>query len=372
VGSRRAAAARGVVDANEKPIKLTPPNLWTLDQMRGLVRHTLGDDAGKLGPARCAALADRGRRSPTMAGGRAARPRRDVLTAYDATRDTRGALGQAVTQAVDGDGLVIGGRRRHAPRWTPGHDQLMQIGRLPGAPSAFSITDRFVVAQLDPGRLSRFDLASHQRGDAAFRDPVHDVAITREGRAWIATEHGELWRWEPAAPPVRVERSEPVDRLVITGGRILGHTSRSLVALDREPPRAVQVDARATRLDGRRLRRERRAERGGVGDRSRDRRHHHVARDHVTGGSLRAETDSCSRPRSWACLAPRGPRAARAARCGRPAALAARDHERAAAGWRPGRRVAVARYLSSTWVTISKVQFACPSVVISPFPFLGR
>src|SRR5262249_16790551 len=106
--------------------------------------------------------------------------------------------------------------------------------------------DGLVAAMFEPGKLARIELATARRRDADFAGSPREVEIATGGRIWIATEQGELWRWDPDRAPVRIALTEPVDRRGSgRGGHLRGRGGHSVTALDGDAPRTAGLDARA-------------------------------------------------------------------------------------------------------------------------------
>jgi hypothetical protein len=228
----------------EQPVLLEPGHVWTRHLSDGLVRHELYTDTRKVALALPPldahfVIADDGRwaAAPDPASGK--------LWVYDATSGRRGPMDRAAAEATTADGLAIVRDDAVIGRWHPGDSAVKEeIGKLPAPPRAFSIRDRVVVAMFVPGKLARFELATGQRRDADFADGVREVELASGGRAWIATSHGELWRWDGEGAPARVAPPDPVARLWSTHGHVLARGAHSLISLDGDAPHAVPLDAR--------------------------------------------------------------------------------------------------------------------------------
>ncbi len=222
------------IAATELPVRLAPPVLWTVSSMEGLVlrdhdraRTVLPAFPSVPGPwftvakdGRWAALRD---------------PTTGILTAYDATRDVATAL-DAVIQIGDTDGLVFVRADGTVGRWSPGNG-LASLGRFPSAPRSLAANGRFVVAELAPQHLARLDGST-----AAISDAISGLEIAADGRVWVMTANGALWRWDLGAAPVQLATSEPLDGLV-TQLHILAHTAHTVMVLGDEV-QTISCDAR--------------------------------------------------------------------------------------------------------------------------------
>jgi hypothetical protein len=236
------------VDANEQLVRGGTSAAWTIDPTSGVSHHDLATarstlalpTLGLIDPATWLAIANDDSWAALREAGTG------PLFVYDAATNKRRGF-DAANEAFDHDTdtLIVVARDGGLARWRSGDAVPRAIGKLAAAPRLLAVADEVAVTVTDAGTLARVALPGTPRDTAKLDVLVDDLVMTPDGRAWLKTDDGALWRWDVAAAPVPVELPEPNAEVSRLGGHVVARTAHAIVVLDTTPPRTIAVDARS-------------------------------------------------------------------------------------------------------------------------------
>jgi hypothetical protein len=244
-------------DGIEDPLGVSPGAVWTLTTGAGLTRHALPDHPGDGGAAAdpgelvVPILAPPGAAVVAVArdGSWAAirNQATDELLVYDRARGLHspviGSVWQQVSELPDGrDSLVIARPDGGVARWVPGARKLDDIGRFAKPPRGFACAEPYALAWTTDTELVRLELPAIARGTATFPAAIEDVAVVHDGRAWVVTDGGTLWRWDLDAAPVQMPTREPISSLLGIAGHVYARSTHTLEIVDTSPMHVFSLD----------------------------------------------------------------------------------------------------------------------------------